>query len=113
MRSAFGQFAEAVGKPELVSDPQYARNIDRKLNYATLKPILVTRHDIAAIWVAFFSRWQRYLCRQDEAFLAKPRREWLDYFEEEGVPCVRSQRSVCAFCWCALGLSLVRRCCIA
>ena len=23
---------------------------------------LVSRHDIAAIWVAFFSRWQRYLC---------------------------------------------------
>ena len=24
----------------------------------------VRRHDIAAIWVAFFSRWQRYRCRQ-------------------------------------------------
>ena len=24
----------------------------------------VSRHDIAAIWVAFFSRWQRYRCRQ-------------------------------------------------
>ena len=22
-------------------------------------------HDIAAIWVAFFSRWQRYRCSQD------------------------------------------------
>ena len=22
----------------------------------------VSRHDIAAIWVAFFSRWQRYRC---------------------------------------------------
>ena len=25
-------------------------------------PTLVSRHDIAAIWVAFFSRWQRYRC---------------------------------------------------
>ena len=24
----------------------------------------VSRHDIAAIWVAFFSRWLRYRCRQ-------------------------------------------------
>ena len=24
----------------------------------------VSRHDIAAIWVAFFSRWQRYRCSQ-------------------------------------------------
>ena len=26
---------------------------------------MVSRHDITAIWVAFFSRWQRYRCRQD------------------------------------------------
>ena len=26
--------------------------------------LVVSRHDIAAIWVAFFSRWQRYRCRQ-------------------------------------------------
>ena len=25
-------------------------------------PLTVSRHDIAAIWVAFFSRWQRYRC---------------------------------------------------
>ena len=24
--------------------------------------VAVSRHDIAAIWVAFFSRWQRYRC---------------------------------------------------
>ena len=24
----------------------------------------VSRHDIAAVWVAFFSRWQRYRCGQ-------------------------------------------------
>ena len=26
--------------------------------------VRVGRHDIAAIWVAFFSRWQRYCCSQ-------------------------------------------------
>ena len=25
-------------------------------------PPIVSRHDIAGIWVAFFSRWQRYRC---------------------------------------------------
>ena len=24
--------------------------------------VWVSRHDIAAVWVAFFSRWQRYRC---------------------------------------------------
>ena len=28
------------------------------------KPWMVSCHDIAAVWVAFFSRWQRYRCRQ-------------------------------------------------
>ena len=28
----------------------------------------VSRHDVAGIWVAFFSRWQRYRCEQDFAF---------------------------------------------
>ena len=26
------------------------------------RPLLVSRHDIAGIWVAFFSRCQRYRC---------------------------------------------------
>ena len=29
-----------------------------------LEPPVVSRHDIAGIWVAFFSRCQRYRCRQ-------------------------------------------------
>ena len=28
------------------------------------KGFVVRRHDIATIWVAFFSRWQRYRCHQ-------------------------------------------------
>ena len=30
--------------------------------------LVVSRHDIAAIWVVFFSRWQRYRCWQDGFF---------------------------------------------
>eukprot|EP01045_Picozoa_sp_COSAG04_P010029 COSAG04_NODE_602_length_12195_cov_7.867560_2_plen_332_part_00 len=31
-----------------------------------VETLVVSRHDIAAIWVAFFSRWQRYRCGQVE-----------------------------------------------
>eukprot|EP01045_Picozoa_sp_COSAG04_P016788 COSAG04_NODE_1433_length_6791_cov_2.044082_9_plen_148_part_00 len=34
-------------------------------NLIVVEVELVRRHDIAAIWVAFFSRYQRYCCGQD------------------------------------------------
>ena len=37
---------------------------DNSKKEETVKAMGVSRHDIAAIWVAFFSRWQRYRCRQ-------------------------------------------------
>ena len=36
----------------------------------------VSRHDIAAIWVAFFSRCRRYRCRQGWEELNQPRGEF-------------------------------------
>ena len=56
-------FASAIGNPELSSHELYARNADRKANYASLKPIL------------------------DAAFLARDRADWIAFFEADGVPC--------------------------
>ena len=36
--------------------------LDAQWDWLHLNSGLVSRHDIAAIWVAFFSRWQRYRC---------------------------------------------------
>ena len=40
----------------LISDTLVGKQTER------LDAVDVSRHDIAAIWVAFFSRWQRYRC---------------------------------------------------
>ena len=38
--------------------------MDRMSTYENSIYYTVSRHDIAAVWVAFFSRCQRYCCRQ-------------------------------------------------
>ncbi|HEY2523595.1 MAG TPA: CoA transferase [Candidatus Binataceae bacterium] len=61
--SLWKSFCEAIGAPELKSDPRFALNADRTANHAELEPIL-NRH-----------------------FAARPRDHWLRLLGEAGVPC--------------------------
>jgi CoA:oxalate CoA-transferase len=56
-------FCDAIGTPELKSDPRFTRNADRTANHAQLEPIL-NRH-----------------------FASRPRDHWLKLLGEAGVPC--------------------------
>lgn len=56
-------FCDAIGTPELKSDPRFTRNADRTANHAQLEPIL------------------------NHHFAARPRDHWLKLLGEAGVPC--------------------------
>src|SRR5581483_3012066 len=61
--SLWQRFCEAIGMPELKSDPRFKLNADRTANHARLEPIL-----------------QRH-------FASQPRDHWLGRLNEAGVPC--------------------------
>jgi CoA:oxalate CoA-transferase len=61
--SLWMRFCDAIGTPELKSDPRFKLNAERTANHAELEPIL-NRH-----------------------FAARPRDHWLKLLGEAGVPC--------------------------
>jgi CoA:oxalate CoA-transferase len=61
--SLWMRFCDAIGTPELKSDPRFGLNAERTANHAELEPLL-NRH-----------------------FAAKPRDHWLKLLGEAGVPC--------------------------
>ena len=65
---------------------QWRRTFEGWANITTQMTIMqmtanVSRHDIAGIWVAFFSRRQRYRCRQGGSFVM-PTPNWLSLPED-------------------------------
>ena len=61
--SLWARFCDAIGMPELKSDPRFTLNADRTANHAELEPIL------------------------NHHFAARPRDHWLKLLGEAGVPC--------------------------
>jgi CoA:oxalate CoA-transferase len=61
--SLWQRFCDAIGMPELKSDPHFRLNADRTANHGQLEPILQRR------------------------FASQPREHWLKHLGEAGVPC--------------------------